>query len=232
MLLVQLAFAAGAIAIRQLTINVAQLHAARAALARQAVDRERLRFARDLHDLLGHSLSLVILKSELAGRLLPASPARAAVEIADVERTARESLRQVREAVAGYRQPVLERELAAARELLAAAGIGHRVEDSAGPLPAALDGLLAWAVREGVTNVIRHSRARVCEIRVDRSRGAVRLVVADDGGGAAEASTNGGHGLTGLAERAAAHGARIEAAPRPEGGFRLLVSAPAPEEAQ
>lgn len=131
-LLLQLAFGAGATAIRQLTITVGQLRAAREELARLAVTEERLRFARDLHDLLGHSLSVIVLESELAGRLLPAAPERAAAEVGDVERTAREALRQVRAAVAGYRQPNLKGELAAARELLPAAGIAARLALSEG----------------------------------------------------------------------------------------------------
>jgi two-component system sensor histidine kinase DesK len=226
MLLVQVAFGAGAIAIRQLTISVAQLHAAREELARAAVDQERLRFARDLHDLLGHSLSLIILKSELAGRLLPASPARAAAEVGDVERAARDALQRVRTAVVGYRQPVLERELAAAGELLGAAGIAAEVRQAAGRLPAELDALLAWAVREGVTNVIRHSRARRCEILVAPLGDALRLTVSDDGPETSGAAPALGSGLAGLAERAAAHGAVVEAGPRPTGGFTLAVTAP------
>lgn len=225
-LLMLLAFGAAAIAIRQLTINVAQLRSARDELARTAVDQERLRFARDLHDLLGHTLSLVILKSELAGRLLPASPALAAGEIRDVERSAREALQQVRTAVAGYRQPVLARELAAAGEMLAAADIVNTISDSAGPLPPALDGLLAWAVREGVTNVIRHSRARRCDIRVSRRAQEVELEVSDDGRGSQAGMSLVGSGLNGLAERTAAQGATMSAGTGANGGFRLLVRAP------
>ncbi len=225
MLLVQLAFGAGAICIRQLSITVVQLRAAREELARTAVDEERLRFARDLHDLLGHSLSMIALKSELAGRLVMDTPARAAPEIADVERAARDALRQVRAAVAGYRQPSLRAELAAARELLAAAGIAVEVHDEAGPLPPALDALLAWTVREGVTNVIRHARARCCTIRIAASEdGGARVEVVDDGCGA-EGGSAGGHGLAGLGERAAAHRGSLHAGPRPEGGFRLVMQA-------
>ena len=100
---------------------VAELRAAREELARRAVAEERLRFARDLHDLLGHSLSLITLKNELAGKLLPAAPERAATEIKEAEQVARRALREVREAVAGYRQPTLGEELIGAREMLAAA---------------------------------------------------------------------------------------------------------------
>jgi two-component system, NarL family, sensor histidine kinase DesK len=226
MLATQVAFGASAIAVRQLTVSVAQLRAARQELARAAVDQERLRFARDLHDLLGHSLSVIILKSELAGRLLPASPIRAGLEVADVERAGRDALRQVRRAVVSYRQPVLEHELAGAHELLLAAGIVPDVTHSAGELPPALNGLLAWAVREGVTNVVRHSRARRCEIRVDRHGNVVRLAVNDDGRGTGGGATPTGTGLTGLAERAALLGAELSVGPHPLGGFNLSMLAP------
>jgi len=116
---------------------VAELGAAREEIARLAVAEERLRFARDLHDLLGHSLSLITLKSELAGRLLPKAPEKAAEEIRDVEGVARRALREVREAVAGYRQPTLDRELYGARETLEAAGIACRIENRVGAVPGA-----------------------------------------------------------------------------------------------
>ena len=225
MLLIMIPFGAAAIAVRQLTISVAQLGAAREELARTAVDQERFRFARDLHDILGHTLSVIILKSELASRLLPREPKQAAAELADIERSAREAQRQVRAAVVGYRQPDLQHELAGARELLTAAGVEPNVRHAIPQLPAALDALLAWAVREGVTNVVRHSRARHCDIQLVQQDGAIQLIVADDGQSRGQ-PPNVGSGLAGLAERASAHGATIEAGPRPEGGFRLAVTAP------
>ena len=224
MLLIMIAFGAAAIAMRQLTISVAQLGLAREELARTAVDQERLRFARDLHDILGHTLSVITLKSELAGRLVSSSPARAATEIADIERAARDAQRQVRAAVVGYRQPDLQRELVGARELLAAAGVEARVAGTVAGLSAPLDALLAWTVREGVTNVIRHSRARHCEIDLTRNQDSVRLSVKDDGRTTNE-TPNAGSGLAGLAERAAAQGAVLEAGPRPDGGFQLVMTA-------
>jgi two-component system sensor histidine kinase DesK len=222
----QVAFGAGAVAIRQLTIAIAQLQAARGELARLAVAEERLRFGRDLHDLLGHSLSVIVLKSELAGRLLSVEPAKAAAEIADVERSARQALREVRGAVAGYRQLTLQAELAAARELLAAAGIMALIVDDVGSLPAPLDSLLAWAVREGITNVIRHSRAGRCEISLRRALDWVRLEVRDDGRGAPTQASSRGSGLAGLAERVAAVGGGLAAAANPDGGFLLALQAP------
>jgi two-component system sensor histidine kinase DesK len=225
MLLILIPFGAAAIVVRSLTINVEQLRTAREELARAAVDQERLRFSRDLHDILGHTLSVIILKSELAGRLLPVSPTQAATELGDIEHSAREAQRQVRAAVMGYRQPELRRELAGARELLSAAGIQAAVDEPIAGLPGPLDGLLAWAVREGVTNVIRHSRAQRCEIDLARSGDSIRLMVSDDGR-TPNGTPNGGSGLRGLGERATAYGASFEAGPRPEGGFRLTVTAP------
>lgn len=208
--------------------TLAELRRAREELARRAVAEERLRFARDLHDLLGHSLSLITLKSELAGKLLPEFPERGAQEIHDAEQVARRALREVREAVAGYRQPTLGEELVGAREMLAAASITCRIVNDAGQLPRQVDGLLAWAVREGVTNVIRHSRARRCTIQIVRSDGAATAEVIDDGRAPPSGSHGtGGTGLTGLAERVATvNGASFEAGSGPAGGFRLRVSLP------
>jgi len=211
----------------------AELRAARQEIARLAVGEERLRFARDLHDLLGHSLSLITLKSELANRLLPEHPVQAATEVADVERVARQALAEVREAVGGYRRTTLENELAGARVALEAAGIGWRAEVDAGALPPEVEDALGWTVREGTTNVLRHSRARHCEVRVERDSGTVSVEVLDDGRGAGpgrgpDAGPAGGSGLAGLAERVAARGGRLAAGARPEGGFRLRVELPVP----
>src|SRR5579883_1845328 len=211
-----------------------ELRAAREEIARLAVTAERLRIARDLHDLLGHNLSLIALKSELARRLIAVSPERAATEIGDIETVARTTLQEVREAVASYRQPTLASELQGAQEILAAAGIAYRYEGDAQlitMLPTAIEAALSWAVREGVTNVIRHSRARHCIIRVHRDPGDVRVEVIDDGPGAALATSgdmaaSGGNGLRGLGERVNALGGSCEAGPRKEGGFRLAVALP------
>ena len=169
-----------------LTGFVVELRAARAEVARLAVERERLRFARDLHDLLGHSLSLVAIKSELARRLLPRDPERAAREVADVEAVAREALAEVREAVGGYRRGDLAVELRRARMALRAAGVEPSVDVDAGDvgdLPPDAEAALAWAVREGVTNVARHAEAARCAVRVRRVPGAVVVEVVDDGAG-------------------------------------------------
>lgn len=230
------------IIVSRLVVTVRELQAAREEIARLAVAEERLRFARDLHDLLGHSLSLITLKSTLAGRLLPITPEtkRAADEVRDVEGVARGALREVREAVAGYRQPTLDAELAGAREMLDAAGIACHVERAATDLPPKTDAVLAWVVREGATNVVRHSQAQRCEIRVHQTGGEVCVEIIDDGIGYSPTSNeaNGfpvASGLSGLAERVAASGGDLEAGPMPNspdgqgpesGGFRVRVSLP------
>jgi two-component system sensor histidine kinase DesK len=138
---------------------------------------------------------------------------------------ARRALREVREAVAGYRRPTLDEELAGARESLEAAGIACRIENEADALPGATDAVLAWAVREGATNVVRHSNAKHCEIRVTRDGNEVRAEIIDDGRDSSAGNTA-GSGLSGLSERVAASGGDFEAGWLPEGGFRLRVSLP------
>jgi two-component system sensor histidine kinase DesK len=220
----------------RLASALSELHAARRELARLAVIEERMRMARDLHDLLGHNLSLITLKSELAGRLLETAPARASAEIQEVERMARQTLREVREAVAGYRQPELVSELDGARQLLSAAGIECQIEHSAGALHPAQDAVLAWAVREGVTNVIRHSRARHCTISLVCDAGSIRAEIINDGERRRDQSvtpSESGSGLAGLAERVRACGGAVEAGPLQtanSGGFRLWVELPLPEQ--
>jgi len=212
---------------------VAELRSAREELARLAVSEERLRFARDLHDLLGHSLSLITLKSELAGRLLPAAPEKAAAEVHDIEGVARQALREVREAVAGYRQPTLAEELEGAGEMLAAAGIVYRIENDAGVLPGAVDAVLAWAVREGTTNVIRHSRAGHCRIVLARDGEEIYAEITDDGQGSQRGAEDAsGSGLSGLTERVATFAGRVEVGSLPDGGYRLRVGLPATSDAE
>jgi two-component system sensor histidine kinase DesK len=218
----------------RLASALSELHAARRELARLAVMEERLRMARDLHDLLGHNLSLITLKSELAGRLIETAPAGAVAEIQEVERVARQTLREVREAVAGYRQPALHSELDGARQLLDAAGIACTLEHTIEALPPATDAVLAWAVREAVTNVVRHSHARRCNIRVTGADGMVQAEVINDGYRDSGQEGEGvrrrtGSGLTGLAERVTAHGGHLEAGPLLAEGtqsFRLWVEVP------
>jgi two-component system sensor histidine kinase DesK len=208
-----------------------QLVAARHELARLAVADERARIARDLHDTLGHSLSIIALKSELAGRLLPADAGWARAEIGDVERVAREALASVRDTVSGYRQPSLGTELAGARSAFAAAGIEARVEPPPDDLPPAIDAAFAWAVREGVTNVVRHGAARRAEIVVERGAAEAAVEIRNDRApSASDGSRAGpdrpGSGLAGLRERVALIGGSVESGPLDDGGFRLRVSVP------
>jgi two-component system sensor histidine kinase DesK len=217
---------------RDLRVRNDELSDARAELARLAVAQERERFARDLHDLLGHTLSVIALKAELAGRLLPSNVADAGREIADVEEVARTALTEVREAVSGYRQPTLDGELAGAKLALTAARIEVSVRRAAVALDPAVEAVLAWSVREGATNVIRHSGASRCEIEIDVSLADATVEIRDDGGraGAMSHSRNAretdGHGLDGLAERARSVHGTVEAGPRQSGGFQLVVRVP------
>lgn len=229
--------------LRDLRVRNQELVDARAEVARLAVANERERFARDLHDLLGHTLSVIALKAELAGRLLPGAPERAAGEIAEVEQVAREALGEVRDAVSGYRQPTLDGELAGARMALSAAGIEAEVRRPSVSLEPTVEAVLGWAVREGATNVIRHSGARRAVFEVRGALSETELEVLDDGGGSAGrvsggragvggsgggsgSNGGGGHGLEGLSERVEELGGSIEAGPRAEGGYRLAVRVP------
>jgi two-component system sensor histidine kinase DesK len=204
-----------------------ELREARGELARLAVSEERLRIARDLHDLLGHSLSVIALKSELAAKLVDRDPARATAELADIQTVSRQALSEVREAVDGYRQLALADALDGARAALDAAGIECRLDTAEVSLPTEVETVLAWTVREGTTNVVRHSHARSCEIRVRTDESGVAVDV-EDNGTAAVVHAGAGNGLSGLAERAARVGGRLEAGGRAEGGFRLRLSVPLP----
>jgi two-component system, NarL family, sensor histidine kinase DesK len=214
----------GMVAINRMVFSYRELRLAREETARLAVTEERLRFARDLHDLLGHSLSVIVLKSELAGKLMPASPERAAHEVQDIERVARDALREVREAVSGYREPGLSREVDGASQAMAAAGIKVRLDQRATALPPPVEGVLAWAVREGTTNVLRHSHARRVRVSLETQDGAALLEMVDDGVGSLGEA--GGSGLRGLRERVEARGGRVDFGTGAGGGFRLAVRVP------
>jgi two-component system sensor histidine kinase DesK len=213
---------------RDLRTRNRELSAARAELARHAVAQERERFARDLHDLLGHTLSVIALKAELARKLIPAQPGEAVREVGEVESVARQALGEVRLAVSGYRRPTLDGELAGARAALDAAGITTEVRRVEAELPAEAEAVLAWAVREGATNVIRHSGASRCTVRVIANGAQAGVEVVDDGVGRVNGSgPGGGNGLMGLRERAEAQAGSVEAGGLPgESGFRLAVRVP------
>ncbi len=210
-----LATALGAtmLGIRRLVQAIVELRVARDEIARLSTDGERLRIARDLHDVLGHNLSAISLQAQLARRYLGVDPAEADATLCRLELVARQSLSDVRRLVAGYRPRALVDELAAAAELLAAAGIAADVGVAPG-LPDATTEVLAWAVREATTNVIRHSKASLCTITVTAGPGGqARLVVSDDGVGEGHPQPNtdadcpaAGSGLRGLHERVAVVG--------------------------
>jgi two-component system sensor histidine kinase DesK len=215
------------VAIRRLMELVRELETARDQVAALAVSEERLRLARDLHDLLGRNLSVIALKSELARKLLGRDPAAAEREVRDVEAVARESLQEARAAVLGLRHASLAAEVERARDALAAVGIEVTVH-TADPLPAAVEAPIAFAVREATTNVLRHSRARHCDVTVRRSGDLAVLEVRDDGIGPFD-SFERGSGLRGLGERVAEAGGTLDAGPAPEGGFRLIATVPLPQ---
>jgi two-component system sensor histidine kinase DesK len=202
---------------RQIVANH-KLRDAQATIATLAAAEERARLARDLHDVLGHSLTVVAVKSELAGRLVDIDPARARSEISDIESLARTALADLRAAVTTYREVDLDSELTNARTALAAAGIHPHLPDDGAEVAAELRPLFAWVVREGVTNVIRHSGATTCWVELEPRR----LQVRDDGAGIADGDP--GNGLSGLRERAREAGAELIAAPAANGGFILTVS--------
>jgi two-component system sensor histidine kinase DesK len=206
-----------------------ELLEARAEVARLAVADERERFARDLHDLLGHSLSVIALKAQLAQKRLSHDPEAAAADVADIETVTRDALREVRQTVSGYHRPALDAELAGARTALGAAGIDATIDRPHVALPPDVEAVLAWTVREAATNVIRHSGARHSAIRFLPALGEATVEVVDDGQGVTgAAATNGaGHGLAGLEARVRQVGGRLEAGPRDDGpGFRVRAVVP------
>jgi two-component system sensor histidine kinase DesK len=216
--------------ISQLARTVGQLRQAQSEIARLAVADERARFARDLHDVLGHSLTVVTVKSELAARLVDLDPDRAKTELADIERLSRSALVDLRASIAGYREMNLDTELAAARVALAAAEVEATVPVSGDAVAPPLRELFAWAVRESVTNVIRHAGAASCtiELRADA------VTIADDGVGMgasvdaektdAAGGIRSGSGLSGLSARAAAVGAVLLVAAREPHGTVVSVT--------
>ncbi|MFC4118894.1 sensor histidine kinase [Nonomuraea zeae] len=240
-----------AVQTRRTSDLVEELRETRRELARLAVVEERNRIARDLHDLVGHSLSVVVVKTELARRLVPAAPERAVAELDDVEGVVRRALAEIRQAVTDYRRPTLAAEIAGAESAARSAEIECTVlMPDDWDLPVPVESLLAWTVREGVTNVLRHSAATHCWITLRQDERTVSVEIRDDGQGPADPGNvpdsgpgsdsgslgsgpgggagggAGGNGLTGLSERAAALGGRIEVGRPAEGGFRLAVRIP------
>lgn len=183
---------------------------------------ERERIARDLHDVLGHTLSVVVLKSELAGKLIGADAPRARQEIGEVEQIAREALSEVREAVRGYRAEGIEAEIARARRALDAAGVRLEWQAEAVPLAPAHESAISLVLREAVTNILRHAGATGCRLELWADSRGTHLSVHDNGRGAIESE---GNGLRGMRERVAALGGRLQIDSRH--GTRLTVDIPA-----
>jgi two-component system sensor histidine kinase DesK len=169
---------------------------------------ERERIARDLHDVLGHTLSVITLKSELAGKLMERDPERAGKEIREVEEISRQALSDVRVAIGGYRSAGLVAELARAKATLETAGVNVQCDAATTmKLPAMQESVLSLAVREAVTNVVRHAQARNCRLRVEQQNGSCRLEIHDDGLGCGDVE---GNGLRGMRERVEMMGGTIE----------------------
>lgn len=212
--------------------TIALLRAARQDVAELAVAEERSRLARDLHDVLGHSLTTITLKTGLARRLLEsgADRDRAIVEVSEAEQLSRQALAEIRATISGYRKPSLAAETVGARAALQAAEISADLPRAVDNVHADLQEPFAYVLREGITNVIRHSGASRCTVRL----GPSWLEIRDDGSGMSnmsdistvETSATGGHGLSGLAERLRAVGGRIESGSLANGGFRLRASVP------
>jgi two-component system sensor histidine kinase DesK len=203
-----------------------QLRLSHDEVRRLGATAERERIARDLHDLLGHTLSVVVLKSELAGKLLARDPAAARVQIGEVEAVARQALAEVREAVTGMRGGDLEGELAAGRLVLLGAGIELAQELPSVPMPPGHEATLAICLREAITNVLRHARARRVEVTLAGDKAGVELTVQDDGRGGARLGR--GHGLSGISERLEALGGSLAVEQPTEGGTRLRLMLPLP----
>ncbi|MFJ4676786.1 sensor histidine kinase [Kitasatospora sp. NPDC088783] len=206
-----------------------ELDGARETQARLAVAEERLRFSRDLHDVLGRNLATIALKSELAVQLARRQRPEAVDQMTEVQRIAQDSQREVREVVRGYRTVELHTELAGAASVLRAANVDCRTELSgADGLPAGAQSVLGWVVREAATNVLRHSEAANCRFRLRVSGGTALLEVENDGVPAVPPprAEGAGSGLRGLGERLAAHGGTLTAAGSGPGRFRLTAELP------
>ncbi|HEV3171140.1 MAG TPA: sensor histidine kinase [Actinocrinis sp.] len=237
MLLPSLFSGLGTIGIRRMQRLIAELRQARDEVKHLAANEERLRLARDLHDVAGHSLATVTLKAELARRLVKLDPDGAEKQVADIEQVSRQALADIREAVSGYRRPTLAVETASARTALEAAGITFDLDPAlaAGARVPGLDpeaeAALAWCLREAVTNVVRHSGATRCSVQLIEARvdgdTTLTLEVTDDGDGGSAARLHTpvwGNGLTGLRERLEPFQATLRAAPVSPRGFKLTAT--------
>jgi signal transduction histidine kinase len=205
---------------------VMELHEARIELAQMAVAQERLRFARDLHDLLGYSLSAITLKSELTHRLVPKHPDKAQTELVEILEISRKALADVRSVASGYRELSLENESESARSLLLAADVAVTTEIRCGDLPTHVKTVLATVLREGITNVLRHSNAERCEISMRQADGRVWLDIVNDGVQTSRAQSDGGSGIQNLSARIAALEGQLVAGLEADGRYGLHAWTP------
>ncbi|HXC42048.1 MAG TPA: sensor histidine kinase [Candidatus Dormibacteraeota bacterium] len=200
---------------------LAKLRMANDEIEHLATVAERERIARDLHDVLGHTLSVIILKSELAGKLMDRDPQRAGNEIREVEQISRQALSEVRDAIRGYRSQGLPAELAKAKATLETAGVSVKCEAAKLTLPAMHESVLSMAVREAVTNVVRHAQARNCSIRLGQRNGSCHLEIEDDGRGGDHSE---GNGLRGMRERVEMLGGTLTR--DSQAGTRIAINLP------
>jgi two-component system sensor histidine kinase DesK len=214
-----------------LTAIVWELDVAREAQSRLAVAEERLRFSRDLHDVMGRNLTTIALKSELAVQLAKRGRPEAAEQMSEVQRIAQESQREVRDVIRGYRTADLHAEAIGARAVLRSADIACEIDlgEDADELPQPVQSVLGWVIRESTTNVLRHSEAARCLIRLRREAGRAVLELENDGVPAEPLpSQGGGTGLRGLRERLAAHDGELSVPTAAPGTFRMLATVPLP----
>jgi len=208
---------------------VQDLHDARTALAHLAVTKERLRFARDLHDLLGYSLSAITLKSELTHRLVSRDPERAQQELSGILDISRQALTDVRAVASSYREMSLDEETTSARALLAAANIDVKLRLEPCELAPDVRTTLATVLREGVTNLLRHSKATTCEITLLRKDDRLRMEIVNDGLLAEPSKNNGGgSGIHNLTARLKDLGGDLRAGTTPDNTYRLAAEIPLP----
>lgn len=212
----------------RLTDMVAEVHRTRLVMAEMAVAQERLRFARDLHDLLGYSLSAISLKSELTRRLISHDNERAMTELTDIVDISRQALTDMRGVASQYRDLSLAAEIRSARSVLDAAGIEVKMAVTHGSLPDRVGTVLATVLREGVTNVLGHSKAEHCEITVRQEAGVVLITIVNDGVQPEPVGPPGRHGLglTSLSARVEAIGGRLMSGTFEDSGYRLRAEMP------
>jgi two-component system sensor histidine kinase DesK len=205
---------------------VTELHETRTELAQMAVTQERLRFARDLHDLFGYSLSAITLKSELIHRLVPKDPDKAQHELVEILEISRKALADVRSVARGYRELSLENESESARSLLLAADVAVTTEIHCGDLPTSVKAVLATVLREGITNVLRHSNAKRCDISMRQADGRVWLDIVNDGVQTNRAQSDRGCGIQNLSARIASLHGQLVAGIEADGKYGLHAWTP------